>query len=122
MIVAICGCGNFSGGGSIHIPPNTIVADVQSSLKLELIATGTLSGPLDTRYTKLICHYTFDDGSQSETVMGTPKNVTNKRMDVEFLLPPIEASHGYKLKYWFTFDFDDVPNRRDGGLVPIEPR
>jgi hypothetical protein len=122
MLLALAGlgCGNFSGGGSIHHPPRKIIAGKPTLLRLELTATGSLSGPLDTRYTGLTLSYRSDDGAFAGSVAGKPKHVTDQQMTAEFELPAIETEDAGSINYWFTFSFDGVPNRREGGKVPIE--
>jgi hypothetical protein len=120
LVLAGLGCGNFSGGGSTHNPPRAIVAGKPTLLRLELVATGTLSGPLDARYTGLTLSYRTDDGAFAGSVAGKPNHVTNQQMTVDFELPAIENADSGSVTYWFTFSFDGVPNRREGGKVPIE--
>jgi len=120
LALAALGCGNFSGGGSLHSPPRVILAGKPTLMRLELTATGTLSGPLDTRYTGLTLSYRTDDGGFAGSVAGKPKHVTNRQMTVEFEIPPIDDQNASSLTYSFAFSFDGVPNRREGGKVPIQ--
>lgn len=118
--LTLCGCGNLGGGGSVHLPPDSVALGKEIRLHLELTSTGMRSGRLDRRYTKLSCHYYTDDKSAAGTVKGMPKNATDIRMDVEFTIPALQNAESKTLTYWFTFDFDSVPNQRSGGVVPIE--
>ena len=111
------GCGNFSGGGSTNIPPIGIVTGQPILLQLELTATGRQYGLLDTRYTNVQCHYEVADGSETVVATGHLDEVTNKSMRVVFVLPSVDLNDGEKLTYWFTFDFDGVRNKRDGGKL-----
>src|SRR5215470_20294032 len=53
--ILLVGCAG--GGGSVHNPPDQIIAGEATKLKLTFSVWGAGSGDLSRRYTEVVCHY-----------------------------------------------------------------
>lgn len=122
LLLANTGCDRLvgpSGGGSIHIPPPYIVSGKPTTLRLELTTWGNDSGSIQTRYTKIVCHYrTATDGPYTDLAM-KPVQVEPKQLTVECQLPMFNAASGNAVEYYFDFHFDGVYNQRESPSKPF---
>src|SRR5437868_13812410 len=80
--------GCAGGGGSVHNPPDHIVAGQPTTLKLSFSVWGAGSGDLAKRYTKILCHYRKVGEAQFQSVPARIISSDEKRMAVEFVVPP----------------------------------
>jgi hypothetical protein len=121
-LIFTVGCAG--GGGSVHNPPDHIVAGQPTTLKLSFSVWGAGSGDLAKRYTKILCHYRKSDEAHFQSVSARIVSSDQKRMAVEFVVPPQELSAtSASLEYYFDFLFDGHPNSRPHEAVQIiEPK
>ena len=112
--------GCAGGGGSVHHPPDHIVAGQPTTLKLSFSVWGSGSGDLAKRYTKILCHYRKSGEGEFQSVPARITSSDQKRMTVEFIVPPQGASPtSASLEYYFDFLFDGHANSRRHEVVPI---
>jgi hypothetical protein len=117
LIFAV-GCAG--GGGSVHNPPDHIVAGQPTTLKLSFSVWGAGSGDLAKRYTKILCHYRKVGEAQFQSVSARIISSDEKRMVVEFVVPPQQLSTpSESLEYYFDCLFDGHANSRPHEIVQI---
>lgn len=114
--LALAGCAG--GGGSVHQPPQSIVAGTATPLRLELTAWGAGRGRLSHRYRQLECRYRTARDSTTHRLRMTPVSEDQQHFIAQCLLPPL-APQDSMVIYWFAFAFDGQSNQRPGGAVPI---
>lgn len=117
-LIFTVGCAG--GGGSVHNPPDHIVAGQPTILTLSFSVWGAGFGDLANRYTKIFCHYRKSNEAQFQSVSARIVSSDRKRMAVEFVVPPQELSATpASLEYYFDFLFDGHPNSRPHETVQI---
>ncbi|MFA6564961.1 MAG: hypothetical protein WCV00_23860 [Verrucomicrobiia bacterium] len=115
--------GCAGGGGTVHDPPDRIVAGQPATLKLKFSVWGAGFGNLSSRYTNICCHYRKAGETQFETAPARIISSDHKNMDVEFAIPPLQISgDSSALEYYFDFLFDGHPNTRKHETVRIVRR
>ncbi|MBI5396266.1 MAG: hypothetical protein HZA91_13300 [Verrucomicrobia bacterium] len=112
--------GCAGGGGTVHDPPDHIVAGQPATLELRFSVWGAGFGNLSSRYTKILCHYRKPGETQFQSVSARVISSDHKHMDVEFIIPPQQVSgDSSSLEYYFDFLFDGQPNTQQHKTVRI---
>jgi len=116
--ILLVGCAG--GGGSVHNPPDQIIAGEATKLKLTFSVWGAGSGDLSRRYTEVVCHYRKTGEQQFHDVPALLISSDQKHMVAEFVIPPQQTSaDSTSLEYYFDFLFDGHPNKRPHEIVQI---
>jgi hypothetical protein len=120
-LAIMIGCG-ASGGGSTLDPIDHVVAGQTTSLRLafSIWGSGSGSGDLSKRYTKIVMHYRRTGEADFHSISDRIVSSDQKHMVVEFAIPPQEISgDSSSLEFYFDFLFDGILNTRPHETVPI---
>jgi hypothetical protein len=118
ICIALSGCSG--GGGCVHNAPENIKAGTPIDLYLELSAWGAGSGKLNSRYTKITCHYRDVSKSAFQSVEAKILSADETRMRTVMTIPPETVTGAEEIEYYFDFLFDGVYNRRSGVLLKLQ--
>ncbi len=110
----------IGGGGSTHIPPERISLGEPTTLKLELSVWGEGSGAMSKRWKDVRCHYRIV-GAETYASLDMVIHEAKKDTIVFACTVPPQQNPGSTLEYYFDMMFDGHYNKREGGLVKIEP-
>ena len=108
------------GGGSVHVPPESIHAGKPTTLTVSFTVWGAGFGRLSRRYTDIRCHYRIVGSTSYSDIPMVPVSETSKRLEVQGVIPPLPAKAGDQLEYYFDEKFDGVYNKRVEKPVPFD--
>lgn len=117
----LIGCdGLAGGGGSLSVPPADIPYAHPTTLQLELSVWGAGSGKMSRRYTNIRCHYKAENAPAFTPIEGQVVSESQKRLTLQFDLPPFTSTDGAYVEYYFDMSFDGHYNKRDIQRVPFK--
>lgn len=119
VLSALLVSGCAGGGGSVHVPPNSIAYDKTTSLKLELSVWGAGAGTITERYTDVRCYYKAENATGFTEVEGKVESEAKDRMTMVFELPKFTAADGAYVEYYFDMKLDGHYNKRNVERVPL---
>jgi hypothetical protein len=114
------GCFQPGGGGTVHIPPDGILSNQPTQLKITFSVWGAGSGRLDHRYTDVICLYRINESGDYHRISGVVIKADDKHMEMKFTIPPLDLKRGDTVDYQFEMLFDGHANSRPGGILKIK--
>jgi len=120
--ILLSGCFGPGAGGTYHLAPEKIVSGQPTQLKLEFVAWGAGSSGrrLDDRYTEVVCLYHLNDSNDIYRLSGRVISVDQKRMEMQFTIPPLDLQKGDTVNYRFEMLFDGHKNTREGGALRVK--
>ena len=119
IILLLIGCYRPGGGGTVHLPPDGILSNQPTELKITFSVWGAGSGRLDHRYTDVSCVYRVNESGDYHRLSGVVIRADDKHMEMKFTIPPLDLKTGDKLGYQFEMLFDGHKNSRAGGTLKI---
>jgi hypothetical protein len=113
------GCYEPGGGGSVHVPPESVAYGQPMPLRLELSVWGAGAGKMTERYTEIRCHYKAEKGTAFTALEGKVESEAKDRLFVVFELPAFSAADGAYIEYYFGEKLDGHYNKRPVERVPL---
>ena len=102
------------GGGTGHIPPEGIINNQATELRLTFHVWGAGEGRLDKRFTKVACNYRTSTEQVFTRISGRIVHADDETMEMVFVIPPLDLATDDRLHYNFEMMFDGHKNRREG--------
>lgn len=116
LLFVSAGCYRPGGGGTVHIPPDAILINQPTELRVTFSVWGAGSGRLDKRYTEVRCLYQIN-ASEPHRVSGSVESASERGMEMKFVIPPLDLKEGDKVTYTFEMLFDGHRNVLAGGTL-----
>ena len=109
-----------SGGGTVHTPPDEIVSNQPTELKITFSVWGPRSGRLDHRYTDVTCIYWVHKSGVYHRLNGSVVSADDENMEMKFVIPPLDLKVGDSVGYTFEMLFGGHKNTRPGGTLKVK--
>ena len=120
ILFLFSGCFQPGGGHTRHLPPDNILSNQSTELKITFSVWGSGSGRLDDRYTNVTCLYQINASGKFDCLTGKVVSADGKNMEMKFIIPPLHLQTGDTVNYNFEMLFDGHKNTRKGGILSLK--